>query len=221
MIRVGAAGDAKIDDLWHTAGGDQDVSRLEVAVNDALSMTVLHGGAHLAEDVQTLAGAEFLVLAVSRQCLGALDVLHRKPRPASGAVVPGACLIDLRNPVVAKTTKSLRLVLEAAHGTLGSHATFHHLERDRAAGRLLQGLVHHAHAALADHPLDAVLINLGADEWILCWLPTKHRLGITTRRFFGFGLRGIWVWIERLIGHQRSNVHHHPTAPPYSRGCCC
>jgi hypothetical protein len=126
-------------------------------------------------------------------------------------------LIDLRNPVVAKTAQGLRLVLETSQGTLGSHATLHHLERDRAAGRLLNSIVHHAHAALADHTPDAVLINLGADEWILRRLPTKPRLGITARRFFGSGLRGIWVRIGRLIGHQGSNVHHAATTPQHLR----
>ena len=51
-------------------------------MDNALGMTVLHGSAHLAEDVQTLAGAELLVLA-------AVDLAH-SPLADAGLHLVGA-----------------------------------------------------------------------------------------------------------------------------------
>ena len=62
---------------------DQDVARLDVAVNDALLMGVLHGAADLGQQLQTLARAEIALVAE----LGdwhAADEFHDEVRPTRG-----------------------------------------------------------------------------------------------------------------------------------------
>ena len=56
--RAGRLGDAEVDHLGHRLAvveGDQDVRRLQVAVDDALLVGVLHGLADRDEELEPLA----------------------------------------------------------------------------------------------------------------------------------------------------------------------
>src|SRR5262249_31336949 len=63
----GGLGHAEVDYFHNRLAveqGDQDVARLEVAVNDALLVGVLHRPAHVAEQLQALAHGQVLGVAI-------------------------------------------------------------------------------------------------------------------------------------------------------------
>ena len=81
--RVGGLGDAKVDDL--DAGlavyfTDEHVAGLDVAVDDALRVGVLHGGADLGEQFEPLAQTDVAFVAIAHDWL-ALDQFHHEERP--------------------------------------------------------------------------------------------------------------------------------------------
>src|SRR5207244_908314 len=64
---AGGFGDPEINHFGHgdaVVDGDQDVGRLDVAVDDAFLVRVLDGVTNLAEQRQPLAGGELFVIAV-------------------------------------------------------------------------------------------------------------------------------------------------------------
>ena len=71
-----------------------------------------------------------------------------------------ARFVDLRDAGVLEAAKQLRLEFKSPQRRLGCDAPLHHLHRYAAAGLLLHGLVHGAHAARADDALQCE----GADE---------------------------------------------------------
>ena len=72
-------GNAEIHDFRNVVRGDEDVGRLQVAVNHAVLVRVLHGTAHGAEQLQSLLERQRVVAAVLGQ-RHALDVLHDQER---------------------------------------------------------------------------------------------------------------------------------------------
>ena len=78
---------AEVDDLRDrlaVVALDQDVCRLQVAMDDALLMRMLHGRTDPAEKFQTLGQAQAVLVAVARE-RNALDQLHHEERsPAFG-----------------------------------------------------------------------------------------------------------------------------------------
>ena len=87
---------------------DQDVRRLEVAVDDPLLVRVLHRRADLAEERQPLREAEPVLVAVVGE-RDALDQLHDEERPAA---VGGAGVEDLGDVGVVHQRQGLPLGLE-------------------------------------------------------------------------------------------------------------
>src|SRR6266567_915438 len=86
QFHLGGFGDAEINDLGHrhaVVDGDQDVRRLEVAVNDAFLVSVLDGLADLHEQVESFAGGKVCLVAVIVD-LDAADQFHDEVRPTSG-----------------------------------------------------------------------------------------------------------------------------------------
>ena len=90
-------GHAEVDHLRHRPAvvqGDQDVGRLEVAVDDALLVGVLDRLADRDEQLQPLPRGEPVLVAV----LGdrhALDQLHDEVRPARPSVVPASSTLAM------------------------------------------------------------------------------------------------------------------------------
>ena len=56
-VGVGGAGHAKIENLGLTLFGDEDIARLQIAMNDPLLVGMLDRIADLGEQFQALAGA--------------------------------------------------------------------------------------------------------------------------------------------------------------------
>ena len=84
QLTSGGFGHTEINDLGYRAAvvqRDQDVTRLDVAVDDALLMRVLHGLADGDEQLQSLAGRQVLLVTELRDG-DAVDQFHDEVRPA-------------------------------------------------------------------------------------------------------------------------------------------
>src|SRR5208283_401434 len=76
-FRTEKLGDAKVEKLGHAVGGYQDVSRLQVTMNDEVLMSEANGVAHSAEQLQPLADGELMCVAVLVNG-HAIDELHHQ-----------------------------------------------------------------------------------------------------------------------------------------------
>ncbi len=152
-------GDAEVDNLWDpfiVLRRDQDVGRLDVAMDDALLVCVLHTLANVDEQLQPIADCEPMLVAVLRDG-NPLYVLHREVR---AALRRRPRVVDARDVRMIHQSQGLSLRIETGQDFLGVHAPLDQLERDPPAnGHLLLRLVDDAHAAFADFPQDAVGTN--------------------------------------------------------------
>jgi hypothetical protein len=153
--RAGGAGDAEVDDLRQRAAvdlGDQHVAGLEVAVDDAALVGVLHAVEQLQEQVEALRQRQRAAPAVAGQRL-AVDVFHDQ---VGRAVRQGAGVEQLGDVRVLHLCQHLALELEPG-ALLGRQlGGMQALDRHQALHRRdLAGTEHLAHAAAAKQGLDA------------------------------------------------------------------
>jgi hypothetical protein len=124
----------------------QHVRRLQVAVDHALLVRVLHGAAHGPEQLQPLCDRLPLAVAVLRDGQ-TLDVLHDEVRPP---LAGGAGIEDPRDIGVIHHRQRLPLISEAGQDLVGVHPEFYYFEGDISPnGFALRGQVHRAHASFA------------------------------------------------------------------------
>ncbi len=146
-------GDAEVEQLHLPLGGDDDVRRLEIAVDDEVLVRVLHRSPDGERELQALAHVEPLAVAV-RVDRQPLDELHREVRLAGvgATAVQQAC-----DPRVLEGGEDLALLFEASQRLLGGDAGAQQLERRPLLELAVVTLdeKHRAHAAAADlaqHP---------------------------------------------------------------------
>ena len=158
--RRGGGGDAEVDDLRQRPAVNlvhQQVAGLEVAVDHALLVRVLHALAHAHEQRDALAQRQRVLVAVSGDG-AAGDELHREVRMAIGS---GAGVVDLGDGRVPHARQQLALDLEIGHPARVQLLPAQQLERDRAPHRFeLLRAIDIAHAAAAEERLDAVVAQL-------------------------------------------------------------
>ena len=149
-ILLDGLGDAEVDDLRHglsVALGHEDVRGLEVAVDDALLVGVIDGGADVAEQFEALAGVEIVLIAVVGDG-DAVDQLHGEVGPPGGGGPGVEHVGDIR---VVHHREGLALGLEAGQHLPRVHPGLDHFERDLACDRpALFGHPDHPEPALAD-----------------------------------------------------------------------
>jgi len=149
-------GNAEVDDLGQWASlllGNEDVRRLEVAVDDALLVRVLYARTDRLEDLQAIADTEATPVAVRDQG-SAGHVLHGD---VGRSVVGGAGVEYLGNGGMTHTGEGPRLGTETQDRLPILAAEANHLEGHPAAnGLALLGQVDHAHSALTEHLGDAI-----------------------------------------------------------------
>ena len=110
---------AEVKDPGLAASVHQDVVRFEIAVDDAVTMCVLHGVTDLDHQGHPGARTEATVLGVARQ-RDALDQLHRVIRNRFAvARTRDARFIDVSYSGMAKAPEDFRLALEAGAGLFG------------------------------------------------------------------------------------------------------
>jgi hypothetical protein len=147
---------AEVDDPGLVPAVDhrhQDIRGLEVAVDDAVQVRVLHRAAHFGEEPAT--GIDVQALPVAKRGDGhARHQLHRKPWQA---VVCGARVEDPRDTGMVHRGQRLPLRLETQPCVLAAQAATHELDRHLTAQRRhLLGAVDQTHPASAQHAEDAV-----------------------------------------------------------------
>ena len=176
--------------------GHEDVGRLEVAVDDALLVRVLHRVTHHGEQPHALVHGEPCLVAelvdgASRH------VLHGK---VEAPILGGPGLEHARNVGVVHERQRLPLRLEARGRASRVDAHLDHLERHAAAdGMRLLGEVDDAHAALSqdvDHVVALVAVGEGA-------VRIADRCGRGLRRARGVVARG-----PAVGGVVRDERHH-------------
>ena len=135
QFHLGGLGQSKIDDLGQRRAighGDENVRRLEIAVDDSLLVGVLDGIADPDEQFQPLGNFELLSVGV----LGdrtSLDELHHEIRPAG---LGGARIEHFRDARMVHQSQGLTFGFKAGHHLPGVHAEFDDLQRDLALYRL-------------------------------------------------------------------------------------
>ena len=120
-IGVGRPGHAEIKNLRLSRGIYQDVSRLEVAVDDALLMSVMNALANLRHQLKALARAQLVLVGELRERL-ALDKLHREKRLGASTGVVGAGLVDSCNAGMLQAAEDVRFELKSLEGLGRNHA---------------------------------------------------------------------------------------------------
>ncbi len=127
--------------------GDEQVARLDVAVDDPRPVRGVQSLGHLADDVERDLRAERAVAAQDSGQRLARHQLHDEV----GDPVALAVVEDLGDPRVGEAGGDARLVPEPfAEGGVGRHVLPQQFHRDLAAEELVRGLPHLAHAARRD-----------------------------------------------------------------------
>ena len=145
--RLGHAEVDHLDDRGRVVPRDQDVTRLDVAVDDPLLVGVLDGRAHLEEQFQPPPRGQ-VILVAERGHGRAPDQLHHEVRAAGG------CRPAVEHPGdvgVVHEGQRLPLGLEPRDHLPRVHARLEHLQRDLAPhGPRLLGQEHYPEPAVAD-----------------------------------------------------------------------
>ena len=132
---------------------DEDVGWLEVAMEDALLVCVLHPGADLDEELEPLPDAEAVAVAEADRGL-AVHELHDE---VGTTRVGGARVEDPGDRGVIHHREGLPLRLEAGEQLTRVHAELDHLESDATVQVLeLLGLPDFSHAAFPEPPQELV-----------------------------------------------------------------
>ncbi len=189
---AGRLGDAEIDHLHHRRAvvqRRQHVGRLDVAMDDAFLVGVLHCLAHGNEQLQPLLGGELAPITNVGDG-NALDQLHHEVRPTS---LRRAAVEHPGDIGVVHEGQCLALRLEPGYDVARVHARLENLQGHLAADRLrLLGHEDDAEAALADLLEQFV----GADD----------RAGAFAKRFVRSGNRHAGAAAvnaaQRLVGVQ-------------------
>jgi hypothetical protein len=143
--------ETEVGDQGLPPGAEQDVRRLEVAVDDVAPVGVVHRPGDLGHQGDRGRGV-VAVAAEPEVQAPAGGQLHGEIRPPF--VETG--LVNGRDVPVPQPGEEPGLALEAAHGVRARRLRGEHLQGDRAVERPLPGPVDHANAADAEQAADVV-----------------------------------------------------------------
>ena len=148
-------GQAEVGDLGRAVGAEQHVGRLQIAMNHAAQMRVVHGPCQPLDEVRRFLRRESLAFQLAVETTAVAE-LQREERQA----VVLADVVKLNDIGVLQAGDGLRLDLEA-HLLLqrGVGSREDHLESDDSIGLDLPCLVHDAHAAVTEFAEDLVPRN--------------------------------------------------------------
>ena len=154
-------GNAEVDDHGHrlvAVHGNQDVGRLDVAVNDRPLVGMLNTFTDLREQLETLLDIRAISIAVLRDWQ-AIDVVHHEERPSP---LGGPRIEDASDVGMAHQRQRLPLRLEPGDHLVGVHATVDHLEGDLVSknGVFPLGQVDVTHASTVQKAKDPVAGDL-------------------------------------------------------------
>ena len=153
FVRPEHARDAEVQHLRPSTLLDEDVAGLQVAVDDAVLVRVLHGVADVREQLETRPHVERSGVLQERP---AVDELHGEVREGPQRAGESARGVDLGDRGVPQTREQLRLQLEALQRLRRGDLSPEDLQGDMAPGLVLLGQEDRAHAARAQPAHDAV-----------------------------------------------------------------
>ena len=154
-VAIGGPGHAEVEDPWLAVRVDQDVSGLEVAMDDALRVGVMDAVTHLGQQLQPPLDRQ-LVLADIVGERAAFHQLHHQERLGAGPEVRRPGVVDAGDVGMVELPQQLRFVPEPAERRRGEEARTKDLHRDLAAGPVLVGLEDGGGASAAHRPPHAV-----------------------------------------------------------------
>ena len=228
-IAVGDAGQAEVEDLDVGSGRKarrpsriaqhEDVPRLEIPMDDASLVCVVHRIADLAEECQPL-----LHLCGREAALGraALAILAQglAPHELHGeevlAVVGVAGLVDGGDTGVLQARQGLHFAPEHAQvGFIHVRSATHDLECDRTLGVLLLRLVHHTHAACAQQTQNAEITD---SRWQSRRRWRASQRGLVLGRW-STGVPRQMIWFVWLHGSDPSSLQRTRRGRAWLRPC--
>ncbi len=163
--------DAEVEQARFAVGSDQDVGRLEVAVDDELLVRVLDRVADPAQQVDALADAEPLRIAPAVDRL-AVDVFHDQVRMA---VRRRAAIQQARDVRMVEAGEDLPFAFETAHELARIEARAQQFQcgllRECTVGAFAQ--VHRTHAAAVEHAFESPGADAQADA--ICLEPVADQ----------------------------------------------
>jgi len=152
-------GDAEVDQLHDPAGFDEDVARLDVAVNQSLTMGVGGRLADAHEQFHPLSHGQVVGGGVGRDRACIRNQLHHQEGEPAGRARGDPGGVEVGDARVPQARERLRLVFEPLHG-IGRHArAAKHLHGDEPLRPSLPRLVDAAHPAATDQPLDPAIAH--------------------------------------------------------------
>ena len=159
-VGVEQLGDTEIQQLDGAFLGDQDVLRLEVAVDHQILMRVVNRGADREEETQPFADGEAVGIAVFIDRRSG-DEVHHEIGPS---VRGGAAIQEFGDIRVIEVRQDLAFGIEALERVIAEDAAADHLDGHHFAIQVVDahGLVDRAHAALGDELHDAIRAQAGA-----------------------------------------------------------
>jgi hypothetical protein len=177
------ARDAEVGDLHAAVVEQDDVARLDVAVDDAALVRVLQRGEQLGHQPAGLGEREALARIEQALQVAAAHQLHDDERRIGAGVL--AVLVDGDDAGMAEPADGLGLAPEA-HSQLGGEVRIgliepQHLDRHRALDHRIEAFVDHAHGAAPELAADQVLAESlrGLHRDGACPLP---RAGVNRQR---------------------------------------
>ena len=167
--------DAEVDDFRLARLTNEDVSRLEIAVDDPLGVTVRDGIADLPEKRPQAVevGGMFSHPVCDRRRTG--HELHHDRRHRRADDLADADGEDLRDAWMIEAAEDLRFLGEATEQLVRPEPGPQHLHRHLA--RAVDGVpfIDAPHSPFAEHPRQAHAVELDADERIVAGLPWRRR----------------------------------------------
>jgi hypothetical protein len=145
--------------IWADRGVDQNIRRLQIAMDHVLLMGVMHRCGDRGHQTDALANADML----GSYLLVDGHALHKLQHLVPLRTHPGNCrtaLVDTRNPDVAQSSQRLHFHRKAAEQFVGHLVCTNQLQGDAPLRLRLQGFVNRAHAAAADLANDSVRPDL-------------------------------------------------------------
>jgi len=156
-FRIQQLGDSEVQEPGHSILGDQNVARLEVAMNHQILVRVLHGRADTEEQLQAGTSRE-LVQAAILVDRNALHVIHHQ---VGQPVLSAAAIQQLHDIGVVQRGEGLPLVPKAMNDFGGVEAGPQHFDGHAHTELLVVALaqVHDSHSAFTQLANDLVCAN--------------------------------------------------------------
>lgn len=152
LVAIDHPRDAEVDDPRHPGRIDEDVRRLQVAVDHASLMRVVYGVRDIGEHSNAVTTIHLASPRMRVERRRSLDELHRDQRGRLRERIDfdDARLVELGDARMAESRERVRLVVNAAPHRLVCGIDGYDLDRRLATWKALAGPVHGAHATLAD-----------------------------------------------------------------------